>query len=162
LDGLDVSATKYGVPRRLLAAVLWQESTFKERAGEGTKKSGQGLAGLTHDGMGDLVDRAIARKDSKREQELRSFDRMNGPQAVNMAAEYLRLMYDENHHSWPAAVLGYKGGRTAAFGWLNGTGEKIKDKEHGGAQWTTIPPYLRNVFEGDPGMYDRKVSPDIP
>src|SRR5690242_4246930 len=35
------------VPRELLARVMWKESKFEERAGEGTKKTVQGIAGIS-------------------------------------------------------------------------------------------------------------------
>ncbi len=158
LDALNASAAHYGVPRELLARILWQESDFREDAGVAERNSGQGIAGMTEGAIAELKRLASARGDFARLKELQGLDRLKGPDAVNLASEYLRHSYDVNGKNWASAVAGYNAGPYGVRDWQNGTNDDITRA----IWWPYVKPYLRYVFQGDPGRFDRKSFPEVP
>jgi hypothetical protein len=160
LKKLDESAAQYGVPRNLIAAILWEESTFKEKASAGPTAEGQGMAGMSLGAQKDLITKAQRDKNPERESELKTFDRMKGPAAVSMAAEYLKQLYDDNGQHWPSATLAYRLGRSAVRDWLNGMGndtEKIYP-----TRWEEGKTYLRKIFQGRSHLFDTENAPEYP
>jgi len=159
LKKLNESAAQYGVPRNLIAAILWEESTFKEKASAGPTAEGQGMAGMSLGAQKDLITKAQREKNPERESELRTFDRMKGPAAVSMAAEYLKQLYDDNGQHWPSAVLAYRLGRTAVHNWLGGTSDGVKSNaEH----WEKSQAYIRKIFQGRSHLFDAENAPEYP
>ena len=160
LKKLNESAAEYGVPRNLVAAILWEESTFEEKASASPNAEGQGMAGMSLRAQKDLITKAQREKRPERESELKTFDRMQGPAAVCMAAEYLRQVYDDNGQHWPSAVLAYRLGRTAVNNWLNGMGNDIEKNYP--ARWEQGKTYLRRIFQGRSHLFDTEDAPEFP
>ena len=160
LKKLNESAAEYGVPRELIAAILWEESTFKEKAGAGSTAEGQGMAGMSLGAQKDLITKAQREKKPERESELKTFDRMKGPAAVSMAAEYFKQLYDDNGQHWPSAVMAYRLGRTAVNNWLNGMGNDIEKNYP--ARWEQGKTYLWRIFQGRSHLFDTEDAPEFP
>ena len=158
LKKLNESAAQYGVPRELIAAILWEESTFKEKASAGPTAEGQGMAGMSLGAQKDLITKAQREKTPERESELRTFNRMKGPAAVSMAAEYLKQLYDDNGQHWPSATLAYRLGRTAVHNWLGGTSDDVKKAN----QWDQSKAYIRKIFQGRSHLFDTEDAPEFP
>jgi soluble lytic murein transglycosylase-like protein len=159
LKKLNESAAEYGVPRNLIAAILWEESTFEEKASASSTAEGQGMAGMSLGAQKDLITKAQLEKRPERESELKAFDRMKGPAAVSMSAEYLKQLYDDNDQHWPSAVLAYRLGRTAVHNWLTGTSDGVKMKT---GRWEEGKTYLRRIFQGRSHLFDRADAPEYP
>ncbi len=158
LKKLNESAAEYGVPRNLIAAILWEESDFKEKASAGPRAEGQGMAGMSLGAQQDLITKAQRERNTERESELKTFDRMKGPAAVSMAAEYLKQLYDDNGQHWPSAVLAYRLGRTAVHNWLSGTSDDVKKS----SQWDLSEAYIRKIFQGRSHLFDIEDGPEYP
>ena len=122
LKALDDAAERHGIPRELLARILWMESEFKEDAGRDTKATGKGIAGLTPIAINQLIKNAppgSARR-AQLEQYKKDNARMQAAPAIDMAAEYFRYLYDISGKTWPKAIAAYKEGPTALRDWLRG------------------------------------------
>lgn len=158
LDSLNSSADRFKVPRELLARILWQESEFGQTPSN-RRAQGQGLAGISTGAIDNLKNIARTNGDMARLNELEKLDRLKGPDSVNLAAQYLHLLHEENQQSWPAAIAAYKTGRTAANAWLTGNAPAITTRPE---ELGRLTAYLRYVFQGDPGRFDPRDAPDIP
>jgi len=75
-----------------------------------------------------------------------------------MASQYLRYCYDFTGGNWAAAIAACKHGPTAIGNWLNG----LPGAQPKGGEWKKAEAYLRYVFQGDPGRFDRKQFPEVP
>jgi hypothetical protein len=104
---------------------MWKESKFEERSNEGTKKEGQGIAGLSNkNAVQQLWNNWLgtAKRDANDAHAWGELERaarhwlgdmrMQAEPAIRMEAEYLRFLYDKLGHSWPVAVAAYKHGET--------------------------------------------------
>jgi soluble lytic murein transglycosylase-like protein len=149
------------VPLEALAAMLWQESEFKEKAGLKTNHQGKGIAGLTRIGIAQLIENN--EKNPERLKELKKYqandERMKAAPAISMAAEYLRYNYDKAGKSWPAAFAGYNFGPSRISEYMNGSETYDLDKKHleneaTRTQWLRLTAYLPLIFNGDATRFD--------
>ena len=148
LDAINKEAETYGVPPELLARILWKESTFNEKAGQGTRKQGQGIAGISKDAINQLLKNNENNPERKAELEryAREDARMQALPAISMAAEYLRHNFDRLGRSWVSAVAGYTAGETRIRRFLQGQPE-----------WRDAgltKGYLSLVFDGNASRFD--------
>ena len=154
LAAIDASAKRYNVPRELLARVLWQESEFKEDSKRDLPVGrAKGIAGIEDGAKGvkaELQRLAGLRGDRARVSELQGYDVMNAPQAIDMAAEYLRHRYERGGRSWPAAIAAYNFGPTAIDNWLSGRSDPTLSRD---THWRHTKEYLKYVFRGNPKAF---------
>jgi len=161
LDAITREAKAFNVPPELLARIMWKESKFRERDGEGTQNSGQGIAGLSGIAMQQLVQNRLeaARRDPDNGPKWGELEmavrrrwgnmRMEAVPAIRMEAEYLRHLYDTTGHSWPVAIAAYKHGPTIVAAFLKG--EKTTASI---PRWGEVQAYLGKVFDGDAKRFD--------
>ena len=161
LDAIDSAAETYRVPRELIARILWKESKFDPKSGERTTHEGQGIAGLSSGAMQQLVFNArdAALRDPNNGAKWGALEgaarrwldnsRMQSVPSVEMAAEYLRYLYDTQGHSWPAAVASYRSGPPAVRQYL--AGKRTFASLPGSGD---IPRYLAYIFDGNAKRFD--------
>ncbi len=157
LAALDASAKRHDVPRELLARVLWQESGFKEDSNR-NKPVGRakGIAGLEDGPKGvkaELQRLAGLKGDQARVRELQGLDIMNASQAVDMAAEYLRSLYERGGRTWPGAVAAFNFGPTDFANWISGRRDPTKSRS---GKWSEARGDLQYVFRGNPKAFDEQ------
>jgi hypothetical protein len=160
LDALGKAEKDYGVPRELLAAVLWKESKFDEKATQPKDSAGRGIASVTPGMIDQLIIEANKRGDSERAKQLREWQkndsRMQAGPSISMAAEYLRYSYKVTGQTWPTAVAGYNFGTTGTRAFIDGYQQYDKSKElKMQERWGQLTAYLPLVFNGDVRRFDR-------
>jgi soluble lytic murein transglycosylase-like protein len=160
LDALDKAEKDYGIPRELMAALMWKESNFNEKAEASKKAQGKGLVAVGNSAIDTLIKQAQARHDTDREAELKKWrvgdSRMEAGPAISMAAEYLRYCYAVAGRSWVNAVAAYTFGDGGIQRFVDG--QARYDHSQDGViktRWQRLNAYLRLVFNGDETRFDR-------
>ena len=155
VDALNASAKRYNVPRELLARILWQESGF-DATSKHDRPLGQakGIAGLEDGPRGVAVELqriARIRGDQARIRELQGYDVMKVPQAIDMAGEYLRYLYEHEGRTWPGAVAAFNFGPSDFNDWISGKRDPTVKRD---VHWRRAKEYLKYVFQGNSKAFD--------
>ena len=159
VDAIKRAAERHGVPIQMFARLLYQEGKFNEKdklrrplvMDSPSRFTAIGYAQMNKNTLQDLLNRAIARSDVARAEELKTYSLGNFRQAFDAAAENLALNYKFTAN-WPQAVAAYNVGADELVSWLKG-GKKDpidfatphaapKDK------WKEMSAYLAIIFRG--------------
>jgi soluble lytic murein transglycosylase-like protein len=120
---IDAAEARHGLPARLLAALLYQESRYRPDIIDGTVRSPTGAMGIAQ----FMPATAVEWLDSTEAA-------LNPAQAIDGAARYLRWLFGR-HSSWRLAV--------AAYNW--GTGNVARKDESAWPEETRN--YVANVHD---------------
>ena len=163
LDALYREAATYKVPPEMLAPMIWMESGFKERAGAGSKKEGQGLIGVGNNAINELIRQNAKNPDRLAQlQKWQTGDaRLEAEPAISMTAEYLRFLFDKFGQSWVNAAVAYKSGEGRLRPFLRGERSDLDNETVEIRKGKKIPGegllakgYLSVVFDGNPNRFD--------
>ncbi|MDB5486909.1 MAG: hypothetical protein JWQ58_624, partial [Reyranella sp.] len=128
VDAIKRAAERHGVPTQMFARLLYQEGKFNERdklreplvMDSTSRFKAIGYAQMNKNTLQDLLQRARARGDVARAEELETYSLGNFRQAFDAAAENLALNYKLTGGSWPQAVAAYNVGAGDLVSWLKG------------------------------------------